>query len=235
MTNSEKSQFPACEATLPTTCNGLLFSVSGVRGADGAARNRARERGASMDVAVACIYPTLFSLPINVSRGYHEANQGAILLPVLSATSRENLRCAAPAVASRSPPSILNACANECGYLKMGTKTDSPESQQQLAPCLARSGVVTVNAIELRIECLTFTSGVSTFTRRCSCFGRSARISMMTRSREAEDSIGRTSAFVNDITKLHTLTKETGTLIEWMTKLILMHRAEVPFEKNFGY
>jgi hypothetical protein len=52
-----------------------------------------------------------------------------------------------PSSGVTAPRSILNACANEIGYLKMGTKTDSARESEKLAPCLVHSGVATVIAM----------------------------------------------------------------------------------------
>ena len=102
-----------------------------------------------------------------------------------------------------------------------------------MAPCFARSGVVTVIVMNFGLEYLTLNSGVSIFTHRC--LDRSARISIMTKYRVTKDSSGELPVFVNDVTHLHTLTKKPGTLFDWLTKVILTYGVEVPVEKTFRY
>jgi hypothetical protein len=120
-----------------------------------------------MDVAVACMYPTQFSLPIHPPRSYFEANQRAIVITDIVGDKQGELEVRRPSSGVSAPPSIFNACANEFGYLKMGTKTDSSGEPAAIGTMSRAFRSGHCHCHELPIECLTLNSGVSIFTRRC--------------------------------------------------------------------
>ncbi len=78
-----------------------------------------------MDVAVACMFPTLFSRPIKSSRNNVEEYQGAMFITNLVGDRRRELEEYRPSSGALVLLFILYAKANEFDYLKMGTRTDS--------------------------------------------------------------------------------------------------------------